>query len=327
MALRSIAAFSLVTGLMGMLSTSAQATPACPAHVSEAFSFRAPKSIAFHRTFEPQLNYFPQSGKPWLPVSEFRMFLSGPTGWTQPLNGWKANEPFPSPDDGSFYWRPGPSKLVRQHPVGRFTLAVELTNRDTLETCSVNKEVGRVQGVSGVYVPISSKPFFRYGRLPDNEYELELDCFNPTLEHGVNRVNGAPIEISLGYKGANHRLSIGQPCTKRMYRHPPRSLRTSRWKITKGYWSRFTQKLELDWLGHSTKPFRLKLRASQDGQRLLTSTFRVKWVSQPGRRIWWESDAFVNYCINHGRTTYSENGRLYCRTPDRTGYRVALFRG
>lgn len=55
-------------------------------------------------------------------------------------------------------------------------------------------------------------------------------------------------------------------------------------------------------------------------QRLRTVRFRVVWSYSRSERIWEFTDDFVNYCINQGRSIYSENGRLYCAVPaQRTG--------
>jgi hypothetical protein len=55
----------------------------------------------------------------------------------------------------------------------------------------------------------------------------------------------------------------------------------------------------------------VSLNGHEVAHRVLHSTFNFT----PSQRVWQGTDAFINYCINQSKQTYSLNLRLYCVRP------------
>jgi len=293
----------------------------CPQNVTSSFSVTSPGKVAFSREFKARLHFDGKLAKPWLPVAKFRVLKPGLNDWSAKLTGWNRNVPV-NPDKvfGWWWWDLSPNRIDSDKPIGRFVISARLENRETFETCFVSKEIKRVRGRMGLPVPVKLTKWF--GK-PESNFSLEIKCFDIGLTHRLIDVNGAPLEFLFSFRGRSRRMVVTEPCTRSMENWPPFTLRTSRFRVSPHDW-RFSSQLKIDWLGRSKKPFKLRVRVAQDGRHLLSARFRVKWQSRPSRSIWYESDAFVNYCINEIRPIYSKNGRLYCRTVDRSGYHVAF---
>lgn len=321
---RVLFAFVVVAAFGILGNQSARATPACPENVQESFSAIAPKQVAFNYLYKSQLRFYVQRARPWLPAETFH--VSGPWGWAQKLRGWSDEDETPTYGEdgwGFFWWKLPKTWLTERHRTGRMVLSASFKNRATSERCYVKRQIGVTKGIPGS--PMSAT-FDRY-RDPEAGGSLNLNC--PGVP--ARELSSEPVRILLksreGFRGYRYwwtrSLTLRNPCIRSQR---PVTLQNGQWSLKPYYWSGVDGFLSLGWKGRSRRYLPLRLRVLQGNRLLLGINFRIRWVNRPSRTIWIGTDAFVNYCINKLKTIYSKNGRLYCRTDNRSGYRVRTQR-
>ena len=67
-----------------------------------------------------------------------------------------------------------------------------------------------------------------------------------------------------------------------------------------------------------------KATVSIAGRRASTRWINASVSVRRAKRIFWETDAYVNYCINRSRPVYSSGGRLYCVRPRKVSRSVSI---
>jgi hypothetical protein len=131
-----------------------------------------------------------------------------------------------------------------------------------------------------------------------------------------------PITITVKRAGRARRAGLGWACgsfSRRAGRLP--GLWTS---VGSGGGTKAAHmQLEAGSYGNYRRSFAITVRgAGRTWRRHAVVTSR----HTPARRIYWESDAYINYCINELKETYSSNGRLYCIKPGSNHQSIRIAR-
>jgi hypothetical protein len=286
----------------------AAATAPCPPGTPLAQTILAPPTVAFGRKFTAKLEYVNETG--WFSVGPAN-FSYGPITGGGPIAG-EFIRSVSGVDDLSpeivFTRGAAPGKFSAswiQETGSKSTKPPTYVECEATTSASPTPIVGKLSPVRPRIVNENGDSSFNLvARCPERQRFSDVEVTQPST---------APVKLELRGAGSHGTAKTLDVCNWTW----EGTLKTRAWSVRGGSsLDSGSQWLTVEsGLLEARRPSRMRFRGSQAGVELAKGRFSMIWEIEGWHTIFDGTDAFVNYCIDEGRTIRSTNGRLHCRYP------------